>query len=75
MSEPTSEWPVHHFAQANPAGEGENDVPALLRRVADSVEELGPVDVADICFRNNVEDSINMTVYFRRSQDPDMGAV
>jgi hypothetical protein len=75
MSQSTSGWPVLHFAKANPAGEGENDVPALLRSVANSIEKLGPVDVADICFRNNVHDSINMTVYFRRRQDPDLRAV
>jgi hypothetical protein len=44
------EWTSSHFSQSNPAGEGQGDVPALLRRVADSVEALGDVQVADITF-------------------------
>ncbi|MEV4561939.1 hypothetical protein AB0K51_33855 [Kitasatospora sp. NPDC049285] len=39
---------MHHFSQANPAGPGCDDVPALLRRLADSIEALGPVDVQDV---------------------------
>jgi hypothetical protein len=72
MSESTSGWPVLHFCKANPVGERENDVPALLRSVADSIEKRGPVHVSDICFNNGVEDRINMTVYFWRRQNPDV---
>jgi hypothetical protein len=75
MPESTPGWPVLHFAKANRAGEGENDVPALLRSVADSIEEIGAIEVCDICFNNNVDDTINMTVYFSRRQEPDLRAV
>jgi hypothetical protein len=36
-------WTIKHFSQSNPAGTGQDDVPALLRRVADSIESLGTV--------------------------------
>jgi hypothetical protein len=46
----TQSWSIEHFSQANPKGSGQGDVPALLRRVADSIEELGPVRVQDVTF-------------------------
>lgn len=60
---------VHHFAQSNPTGTGQGDVPALLRRVADSIEGLGNVQVQDITFSSEVtadEDDLTMTVYYHR---------
>lgn len=44
------EWQAFHFAQVNPAGEGQDDVPALLRRVAESIAALGDVRVMDSHF-------------------------
>lgn len=61
---------VHHFAQSNPTGPGQGYVPALLRRVADSIEALGDVDVQDVTFSSQVtagEDDLTMTVYYHRS--------
>ena len=46
-----SHWTIHHFSQSNPAGPGQGDVAALLRRVADTVESLGDVQVQDLTFR------------------------
>lgn len=66
---PAEEWTINHFSQSNPAGEDQGDVPALLRRVADSIEALGDVDVQDITFSSGVteaEDDLTMTVYFHR---------
>jgi len=66
------QWSVFHFSQSNPAGHGQDDVPALLRRVADSVERLGEVDVLDITFRTapgESGDDLTMTVYYSR-RDP-----
>lgn len=64
------EWSIFHFSQSNPAGPGSGDVPALLRRVADSVEALGPVEVQDVTFSSTVdsegEDDLTMTVYYHR---------
>jgi hypothetical protein len=31
-----SSWSVRHFSEASPEGHGQDDVPALLRRLADS---------------------------------------
>jgi hypothetical protein len=57
---------IHNFGQMNPAGEGQGDVPALLRRVADTIEGLGEVDVQDMTFQLEVtdgEDRVGLNVY------------
>lgn len=66
---PHPDWPTFHFSQANPAGDGQSDVAALLRRVAKSVEELGSAHIQDITFHQDLEDSgwrPTMTVYYSR---------
>lgn len=63
----TDDWTCRHFAQANPKGEGQDDAPGLLRRVADSIEALGPVSIQDIVFHTEVTSEgswHSMTVYF-----------
>lgn len=55
MSSPNSDWQVCHFGQANPVGPDRGNLPALLRRVADSLEELGDIDVSDICLHNDFD--------------------
>lgn len=63
------EWSVLHFSQSNPTGPGQGDVAALLRRVAESLDELGDVQVKDITFHSDVtggEDDLTMTVYYHR---------
>ena len=60
-------YTMNHFSQGNPAGEEQGDVPALLRRVADSITELGDVKVHDITFHTELldgEDAVTMTVYY-----------
>jgi hypothetical protein len=60
-------WSVLHFSQSNPDGEGQGNVGALLRRVADSIDELGDVDVQDIVLHSevtNTEADLTMTVYY-----------
>lgn len=62
-----------HFSQSNPEGPGQGDVAALLRRVADSLDDLGDVDVQDIAFHTAVtagEDDLTMTVYYNREPRP-----
>lgn len=70
MAEQTrDEYTIFHFAQSNPSGEGQGFVPALLRRVADSIEALGDVQVQDITFHSEVtggEDDLAMIVYYHR---------
>lgn len=58
---------VHHFSQANPEGPGRDSVPALLRRVADTLESMGPVEVQDVVFHQEVTDDgfpFTATVYY-----------
>lgn len=43
-----------HFSQANPTGEVQGDVPALLRRGADSIESMGTASVQDVAFHTEV---------------------
>jgi len=60
-------WTISHFSQSNPAGPAQGDVAGLLRRVADSLDELGDVTVQDITFSSKVtggEDDLTMTVYY-----------
>ena len=62
-----------HFSQSNPEGPGQGDVAALLRRVADTLDELGDVAVQDIVFHSAVtaaEDDLTMTVYYSREPRP-----
>lgn len=73
MNERTS-WTIEHFSQANPAGQGQGDVPALLRRVAASIEALGEVDVQDLVLHTEVtQDGAwhSLTVYFHRTGSPE----
>ena len=63
------DWTINHFSQSNPMGSDQGDVPSLLRRVADSIEELGDVQIEDITFGTAVgdpEDNLTMTVYFHK---------
>ena len=62
-------WTALHFSQSNPDGAGQGDVAALLRRVADSLDELGDIDVQDIVFHTAVtdaEDDLTMAVYYHQ---------
>lgn len=45
-------WTIEHFSQSNPAGAVQGDVPALLRRVAETMERMGPIDVQDLVMHN-----------------------
>lgn len=63
---------MEHFSQANPVGAGQGDVPALLHRVADSIEALGVVEVQDLVLHRQVTtdgDPESVTVYFHRATD------
>lgn len=60
-------WTIRHFSQANPAGPGCDSVPALLRRLADSIEALGPVEVQDVVIESEATEHglwRSGTVYF-----------
>ena len=73
VSERTS-WIIEHFSQANPAGQGQDDVPALLRRVAASIEALGEVNVQDLVLHTEVTPGgawHPLTVNFHRTGTPE----
>ena len=62
-------WTIRHFSQANPKGKGQSDVPALLRRVADSIDKFGSVEVQDVTFQTEVNEDgpwHSLTVYFHQ---------
>ncbi len=65
-SEPPS-WTIKHFSQANPAGPGQDSVPALLRRIADSIEQRPGIEVQDVVIQSEITadgDWWSATVYF-----------
>lgn len=57
-----------HFAQSNPRGPGQDNVPALLRRVADTIDEFGDVEVGDLILHSEItpdgERWPSITVYY-----------
>jgi hypothetical protein len=58
-----------HFSQSNPDGDGQGDVAALLRRVADTIDGLGDRQVEDLTFNSEVtggEDDLTVTVYYQQ---------
>jgi len=66
-----TKWTTEHFSQSNPIGPGQNDVPSLLRRVAESLEKIGPIDVQDLILHTEVTADgpwHSLTVYFGRSR-------
>jgi adenylate kinase len=77
------EGTVSRFVQANPKGPGQGDVPGLLRRVAETLAGLGPVEVTGLTLENQpTEDGpwYSVSVYFRptaktRQSVPDPGSV
>ncbi|GAB3148117.1 hypothetical protein GCM10027290_32360 [Micromonospora sonneratiae] len=71
MASGAESWTVRHLSQANPAGQGQDNVPALLRRLADTLEAIGPIEVQDVVFHNEVTadgDWWSATVYFHDRQ-------
>ena len=49
-------WTIRHFSQSNPKGPGQADVPALLRRLAATIEDVQPIEVQDIVFHTGIDD-------------------
>ena len=45
-----SSWPSRHFSLSNPRDDGASDLPRLLRRAADAIEDQGitPMQMLDI---------------------------
>ncbi|HZQ49442.1 MAG TPA: hypothetical protein VFB69_03955 [Candidatus Dormibacteraeota bacterium] len=72
MASDLDRWTINHFAQANPKGEGQDDVAALLERVAETIRSLGAIHVQDITFHDEIDDdgqaAVSLTVYYHRDQ-------
>ena len=68
--DPTMErWTVNCFAQSNPKGPRQGDVPALLRRVAVTVEELGAIEVQGMTMDTEITEDgpwPSLNVYYQR---------
>lgn len=66
-------YTAFHFSQCNPQGEGQDDVAALLRRVADTIDELGDVDISNLILHpaltSDGEDWPSITVYYHDRAD------
>jgi hypothetical protein len=72
VTETPTHWTVRHFSQANPAGPGCDSVPSLLRRLADSVEALGPAEIQDVVISSEMTEHgpwWSGTVSFHLPQD------
>jgi hypothetical protein len=66
MDKPAS-WTAKHFSLANPLGQGQGDVPLLLRRVAEAIEAFGAAVILDLVLHTEVNefgDWPSITVYF-----------
>lgn len=61
-------WTIRNFSQANGVGEQSvRRVPELLRRVADTIDSLGEIEVQDITFGTEIDEygpHHHLTVYF-----------
>jgi hypothetical protein len=70
---PVPRYTAFHFSQANPQGAGQENVPALLRRVADTIDELGNVDISNLILHSEItsdgEDRPSITVYYHDRTD------
>jgi hypothetical protein len=63
---------MHHFAQANPKGAGQGDVPALLRRVADTLDDIPDADVMDLILHDEITEDgswYSLTLYYALPTD------
>ena len=69
-------WTIQHFSQANPAGEGQAMFRRSLRRVPDTIQQLGDdVRVQDITFSTEMTGDgpwHSMTAYFHFDWDEEL---
>jgi hypothetical protein len=65
-------YEVRHFSLVLPAGRDRSDVPALLRHLADTLAQFGPVEVQDIVLGGEATPNgfeYRATVYFHPNDD------
>ena len=68
-------WTSEHFSLANPRGVDQDDLPLLLRRLADELVTFGEIRVVDLILHRELTDDgllwPSITVYFKRIDDED----
>ena len=60
---------LRSISQANPKGKGQGDLPALLRRFAETVEALGTIEVEDLVMHDDVDEDgswLSFTLYYSK---------
>lgn len=63
-------WTCRHIKVSNPAGPGSQDVPRLLRAVADMIERIGDVQVLDLVLQEDRSKRgpwTAMNIYYQKS--------
>ncbi|GAA4973808.1 hypothetical protein [Actinoplanes utahensis] len=52
----TESWTSRHFSLTNPRDDGSTDLPRLLRRMADEIEDLDldPMDILDLTIAQEI---------------------
>ena len=64
--------PVHHYSLTSPIETDRADLPSLLRRLADDLEDFGAIDVLDLTMGTRVSEEEgfvhHITVYFKRCE-------
>lgn len=70
----TSDYSCFHFTQCNPHGENQDNLPALLRRVADTVEQLGVIEPSHMVMEVEINEYGFLPVitlyYWRPDEEP-----
>jgi len=69
-------WSSRHFSLTNPRDDGSTDLPRLLRRLADHIEDLGiqPMDVLDVTIAQDITEDgpwWSATVYWSPDAEAD----
>lgn len=60
---------LRSISQGNPRGAGQDDLPALLRRFADTVEALGTIEVEDLVMHDEITEDgswLSFTLYYSK---------
>lgn len=69
LREQARNWTCNNFAITEHGG----DAAALLRKVADAIEQLGEIEIMDITYRRPTDPpalELTVTVYFSYRSDP-----
>lgn len=66
-------YKVYHFGLALPSGEGQDNVPDLLRHLAGTLDKMDEnIEILDIVFSNEIDsdgnDSPSFTVYYDKNE-------